>query len=71
MARLIVMDPTPDAECFMFDVIGGALRVVGDPVGRLWFPYNPQYDPGPPPIRKKDSTAEKDSEMKDGSGESA
>lgn len=60
MTRVITLDPAPDAECFMFDVIGGVLRVMGDPVGRLWFPYNPQYDPGPLPIRKKDSTAEKE-----------
>lgn len=49
LGRTLFMEPsvTPDDECFMFDAVGGALRVMGDPIGRLWFPFNPHYDPAP------------------------
>lgn len=49
VARLNVMDPIPDTECFTFDAVEGTMRVRGDPSGRPWFPFDAQYDPGPPP----------------------
>ena len=35
-----------EEEWFKFDAIRGVLR---DVEGRPWFPFNPDYDPGPPP----------------------
>jgi hypothetical protein len=40
------MSHTPEEEWFTFDAIRGVLR---DVEGRPWFPFNPFYDPGPPP----------------------
>jgi len=44
--RALELDPSPEREWFTFDAIKGVLR---DNEGRPWFPYNPVYDPGPPP----------------------
>ena len=44
--RALELDPAPEREWFTFDAIKGVLR---DDEGRPWFPFNPKYDPGPPP----------------------
>jgi len=44
--RALELDPAPEREWFAFDAIKGVLR---DDEGRPWFPFNPKYDPGPPP----------------------
>ena len=44
--RALIMDRAPEQEWFTFDAIKGVLR---DVEGRPWFPFNPFYDPGPPP----------------------
>lgn len=44
--RALGLDRTPDREWFTFDAVKGVLR---DVEGRPWFPFNPFYDPGPPP----------------------
>jgi len=43
--RALVLDRV-EKEWFTFDAIKGVLR---DVEGRPWFPFNPDYDPGPPP----------------------
>ncbi|KAA1468461.1 ribonuclease H-like protein [Dentipellis sp. KUC8613] len=47
-ARAVSSNPIPEEEFYTFDAIRGVLR---DPFGRPWFPFNPFYDPGPPPPR--------------------
>ncbi|KAF8640505.1 hypothetical protein AX17_000167 [Amanita inopinata Kibby_2008] len=44
-----IMEITPESECFTFNCIEGRLR---EPSGTLWFPYNPEYDPGPVPPKQ-------------------
>jgi len=44
--RALIMDRAPEQEWFTFDAVRGVLR---DVEGRPWFPFNPFYDPGPPP----------------------
>ena len=44
--RALELVPAPEREWFAFDAIKGVLR---DDEGRPWFPFNPKYDPGPPP----------------------
>jgi hypothetical protein len=46
LQRALIMSHTPEEEWFTFDAIRGVLR---DVEGRPWFPFNPFYDPGPPP----------------------
>ncbi|KAJ7225856.1 ribonuclease H-like domain-containing protein, partial [Mycena pura] len=36
----------PDPLCYTFDAIRGRLC---EPSGATWSPFNPEYDPGPPP----------------------
>lgn len=50
--RALELDPAPEREWFTFDAIKGVLR---DNEGRPWFPFNPKYDPGPPPPSSVDS----------------
>ncbi|KAI0252648.1 ribonuclease H-like protein [Lactifluus subvellereus] len=52
--RALVLAPPPESECFTFDAIQGRLR---DYEGRPWFPFNPHYDPGPPPVAKPEAEA--------------
>lgn len=44
--RALRMERVPEEDWYTFDAIKGVLR---DDVGRPWFPFNPHYDPGPPP----------------------
>lgn len=44
-----LMTITPKTEYYTFACIRGSLR---NPSGALWFPYNPNYDPGPLPPPK-------------------
>lgn len=60
------MDPIPDTECFTFDAVEGTMRVRGDASGRPWFPFDAQYDPGPPPPpREHTSTSVREGEVAD------
>ena len=43
--RALILERVEE-EWFTFDAIKGVLR---DVEGRPWFPFNPYYDPGPPP----------------------
>lgn len=43
--RALVLERVEE-EWFTFNAIKGVLR---DVEGRPWFPFNPFYDPGPPP----------------------
>ncbi|KAJ6501715.1 ribonuclease H-like domain-containing protein [Mycena vitilis] len=43
---LSAMQKRPDSTCYTFDSIRGRLC---EPSGMTWSPYNPDYDPGPPP----------------------
>ncbi|KAL0950819.1 hypothetical protein HGRIS_007582 [Hohenbuehelia grisea] len=40
------MTIVPESVCYTFDYINGRFC---EPSGRLWHPYNQDYDPGPPP----------------------
>jgi hypothetical protein len=40
------VSPPPEVKCYSFDTIKGHLY---EPFGALWRPFNPNYDPGPPP----------------------
>lgn len=49
---MTAMTITPEREYYSFDCVGGFLR---KPSGAHWFPYNPNYDPGPlPPPKNKE-----------------
>lgn len=55
--RLIAMAQSmaniPQPEYFSFDFVRGRLC---QPSGMHWYPYNPDYDPGPPPPPKEPKT---------------
>lgn len=40
------MQKPPEPSCYTFDAIRGRLC---EPSGMTWSPFNPDYDPGPPP----------------------
>ncbi|KAJ2994348.1 hypothetical protein NUW54_g7565 [Trametes sanguinea] len=46
-AMAAAMSPVPDRAWYSFDTISGFLYEPSS--GELWQPYNPYYDPGPPP----------------------
>ncbi|KAJ7169533.1 ribonuclease H-like domain-containing protein [Mycena filopes] len=46
---LTAMDNPPNPNCYTFDAVRGRLC---EPSGIAWVPYNPDYDPGPPPPPK-------------------
>ncbi|KAI9512325.1 ribonuclease H-like domain-containing protein [Russula earlei] len=48
LQRALALAAPPATECFRFDAIKGVLR---DDEGQPWFPFNPQYEPGPQETR--------------------
>ena len=49
------MEPIPDPDCYTFNLLNGLFRDYDE---KPWFPFNPNYDPGPiVPVQLKPAAA--------------